>query len=163
MSGIAMDNLKYLSLIAAAFLLIGSAVWSVQGKIHQLNGEKQYWQVQAEQLPLAAKSVNLPGLLDLPKLIEECQNIFKEQAIQVISANLDRLGEDNNKSAEQSSGLNYALFHFKLKGSWSGIEAALNKIEKNSGQSIQLQEVRLNSESSDVALKIYFYEPDKPL
>ncbi|WP_425807654.1 hypothetical protein ACHOLT_09815 [Desulfitobacterium sp. Sab5] len=163
MSGIPMDNLKYLSLIAAAFLSIGSAVWSVQGKIHQLNGEKQYWQVQAEQIPSEAMKINLPGLLDLPTLIEECQDEFKEQAVQVVYANLDRIGEENNKSTGQSSGLNYALFHFKLKGSWSGIEAALNQIENSTNKSIQLQEVRLNSESGDVALKIYFYEPDKPL
>lgn len=156
------DKLKYFVFVGVALLLMGAALWALQGKIQQLSQEKQYWQMQMEQTPSKVKEVNLPGLLDLPPLIDGCQNEFKEQAVQVISANLDRLGEETGKSPDQSSGLSYALFHFKLKGSWSGIEAALNRIENIPDRTIQVQEVRLNSESGDVVLKIYFYEPDKP-
>lgn len=155
-------KLKSIVFVGAVLLLVGSLLWAVQGKIRQLSQEKQYWQVQMDQIPSKNKEVNLPSLLDLPPLIEACQNEFKEQAVQVASANLDRFGEETKTSTDQGSGLSYALFHFKLKGSWSGIEAALKRIENIPDRTIQVQEVRLNSDSGDVVLKIYFYEPDKP-
>lgn len=161
------NHLKYLGVAGAAFVLIGVTYWPAQGQIRELEAEKQYWQGQQDRNPLKTQGAQLPHLLELPSIIEQCQGLFQERQVQVLSINLERLGEDSAEStgstgSEQTVSMSYALLHFKLQGSWDGIEAGLKQIETIPDQAIQLQEVRLNTKGGEIVMKIYFYEPDKP-
>lgn len=167
------NTLKYLGVAGAALVLIGVTYWPAQGQIRELETEKQYWQGQQGRNPLKTQAAQLPHLLDLPSIIEQCQGLFQERQVQVLSINLERLGEDSAEStgsagsagsagSEQTVNMSYALLHFKLQGSWDGIEAGLKQIETIPDQAVQLQEVRLNTKGGEIVMKIYFYEPDKP-
>lgn len=163
MRGIEIHRLRYLGIVAG-LLILGIIYFLIQDNNRELTAEKQYWQAQVESQHPEVQRVVYPNLLDLPKTIEECQSAFQEENVHILSVNLDRIETDdkNLKSADQSTALSYALFHFKLAGSWSGIETALQRLENITDQAIKIQEVRLNSEGGDLVLKIYFHEPDKP-
>lgn len=163
MFGVGNHRLKYLVIVGVALFLMGMTYLPVKGKVQELKAEKELWQGQMKQQSSKGQSATLPTLLDLPSVLEECQSLFEEQSVHVVSVNLDRLEEAsvNPTSADHSVGLSYALFHFKLLGSWNGIETSFQHLENISDQAIQIQEVRLNAEGGDSILKIYFYEPDK--
>lgn len=165
MMGVGNRHLKYGVIIGLALFLIGMTYVPVKGKTQALKTEKEFWQGQVTQQSSKTQNTILPTLLDLPSILEECQSVFEEERIHVVSVNLDRLegAGENLTSADHPGGLSYALFHFKLWGSWSGIEASFHRLENISDQAIQIQEVQLNAEGGDSILKIYFYEPDKPL
>ncbi|HVJ48901.1 hypothetical protein [Desulfitobacterium sp.] len=165
MLGVENHYLKYLGVVGGALFLTGMIYWPLYGNVQELKVEKHYWQAQVELPRPVAQSANLPKLLDFPTTIEECQRLFQEGNVQVLAVNLDRIEAErrNPTSTDQLSGLSYALFHFKLKGSWGGIETGFQRLENISNQAIQIQEVRLNPEGGDAILKIYFYEPDKPI
>lgn len=156
---------RYLVIIGVVILLMGMTYLPVQGKIRELRVEKEFWQGQVKQQPSKVQSVRLPTLLDLPSILEKCQSLFEEEQVRVVSVNLDRLEavSGNPTGTDQPVSLSYALFHFKLLGSWSGIEASFQQLENIPDQAIEIQEVRLNPEGGDSILKIYFYEPDKPI
>lgn len=145
--------LRYWGIVGGALILLGLVYYSIQSKNQVLIAEKQDWQAQVEFQRPEVQQAKISSLMDLPAIIEECQSVFQEQSAQVLSVNLDRIESDE---------LSYALFHFKLRGSWSGIETAIQRLENLSVPVIQIQEVRLNPEGGDLVLKIYFYEPDKP-
>lgn len=164
MLGVENYHLRYLGIVGGALLLMGMTYWPIHSRNQELNVEKQYWQAQVElQRPEVQKPL-FPTLMDLPMIIEECQSVFQEENVQALAVNLDRIETESKDPmrTDQPTGLSYALFHFKLGGSWSGIEAAFQRFENISDQVIQIQEVRLNPEGGDSVLKIYFYEPDKP-
>lgn len=158
------QHLRYLGIVGGALLLMGMTYWPIHGRNQELNAEKQYWQAQVERQRPEVQKVMFPTLIDLPTTIEDCQRLFQEENVQVLSVNLDRIVTDskNPMSTEKTTGLSYALFNFKLEGNWKGIETAFQRLEDISNQVIQIQEVRLNPEGGDLVLKIYFYEPDKP-
>ena len=89
------NTLKYLGVAGAALVLIGVTYWPAQGQIRELEAEKQYWQGQQGRNPLKTQAAQLPHLLDLPSIIEQCQGLFQERQVQVLSINLERLGEDS--------------------------------------------------------------------
>ncbi|AHF08628.1 hypothetical protein [Desulfitobacterium metallireducens] len=164
MLGIEYHRLKYLVIVGGALFLMGLIYYPIHDKNQELNVERKYWQAQVELQRPEIQQVMFPTLMDLPTTIEECQRFFKEENVQVLSVNLDRIENESKDSisSDQPRRLSYALFHFKLAGSWSGIETAFQHLENNSDQAIQIQEVRLNPEGGESVLKVYFYEPDKP-
>lgn len=157
-------HLRYLGIVSGALFLMGMTYWPIHDKNQKLNVEKKYWLAQVERQRPEVQKTSFPPLMDLPTTIEQCERFFQEENVQVLSVNLDRIMTVNKDpiSPGQPTGLSYALFHFKLAGSWSGIETAFQRLENISNQVIQIQEVRLNPEGGDSVLKIYFYEPDKP-
>lgn len=141
---------------------MGLVCWPSYAKIRELNLEKSYWQAQLELQRPGVQETVLPTLMELPTTIEACQQVFQEENVQVLTVNLDRIETESREALdEQDAGLCYALFHFKLSGSWKGIENAFQRLENVSDQIIHIQEVRLNPEGGDSVLKIYFYEPNK--
>lgn len=145
-------RLRYWGIVGGALLILTVAYFSIQSKNQELITEKQYWQTQVELQRSEVQQTKMTTLMDLPTIIEECQSIFQAESVQVLLVNLDRI---------ETGELSYALFHFKLRGSWSGIETTLQRLVNITDQVIQIQEVRLNPEGGDLLVKIYFYEPDK--
>lgn len=164
MLGIENHHRRYLGIVAGAILIMALTYYPIYDKSQELEVEKKYWQTQVELERPEVQQAMFPTLTGLPTTIEECQRLFQEENVQVLSANLDRIESENKApiSIDQPSVLSYALFHFKLRGSWSAIETVFHRLENAPDQVIQIQEVRLNPEGGDSVLKIYFYEPDKP-
>jgi len=141
------------------FILMGGSLFPLFRELASLQGEKQAWEEAALHAPIEEKMDIGPIAEDIPKMIDQCAQIFKKEDMKIHSFNLERFGDGGGS---QSSFVNFALVRFDLRGTWEGLRKGLEKIESLPNQAIHVQEAKLTSAGGEILLKIYFQEPDNP-
>lgn len=147
-----------LGIILLLILLAGSLI-PLFRELGSLQEEISGWEEAVLQAPQGEVKITSPKAEELPTVINQCIQIFKNEDVDIRSFNLERFGEG---VGSQTSFFNFALVRFKLGGSWKNVQRGLEKIESLPMQAIQVQEAQLTSGGGEILLKIHFQEPDNP-
>ncbi len=145
--------------ILLLLILLSGSLIPLFREIGSLQEEIRGWEETVLQATKGDVTIVSPKVEELPTVINQCVQIFKEEEVGIRSFNLERLGEG---VGSQPSFFNFALVRFKLEGSWLNLQRGLEKIESLPMQAIQVQEAQLTSEGGEILLKIHFQEPDNP-
>lgn len=145
--------------ISLLFILLAGSLIPIFREITTVQGEIRGWEEVVLKPPKSEVTITSPKAEELPAVINQCVQIFKEEEVGIRSFNLERFGEG---AGSQPSYFNYALVRFKLEGSWKNLQRGLEKVESLSMQAIQVQEAQLTTGGGEILLKLYFQEPDNP-
>lgn len=99
-------------------------------------------------------STMIPGMDQLPGLIDQCCAGFLKSGVKVDSFNVERFGERSEKG--KSSRIDYALVRLRLQGQWQDILNSLQDLENTPELSVRAEEVLLTARGGDTLLQIYF-------
>jgi hypothetical protein len=144
--------------ISLLFILLAGSLIPIFREVRTVQGEIRSWEEVVLKAPQGEVKMS-PKAEELPTVINQCVQIFKEEEVGIRSYNLERFGEGG---VSQTSFFNFALVRFKLEGNWMNLQRGLEKVESLPRQAIQVQEAQLTTGGGEILLKLYFQEPDNP-
>ncbi|AET66690.1 hypothetical protein Desor_1016 [Desulfosporosinus orientis DSM 765] len=158
--GLSLHSLKliFVGILACHFVFFLFLWQPVYNEISTLKEAKLYWQ-QVIRTGLKSSAEEIPGMDQLPSLIEQCCDDFSKSGVDVASFNVERFGERRAKG--KGTRIDYALVRLRLLGQWQDILSALKELEGDQGFKIQIQEVLLTEEGGNTLLQIYFKTGDR--
>lgn len=147
--------------VAVVGILVGVHVflnYPLYQEEKRLQAEKALWLAE-EHGPLPrvgnSRAVGIPSLEKVPAVIEICQAVFKDEGVEVLFLNVERI------AADPQAQLDFAVLHLHWQGAWSGIERALSRVETLDQLRVRVQEVTLKQGGGEGTIEIYFqgYQP----